>query len=102
MNPVVSKIQTLGKQVVPKDSRLVLFGSRARGDFRADSDWDLLIVLDKDRISASDYDNITYPFAELGWQIGEMINPIIYTKRDWESKSFSPFYKNVMREGITL
>ena len=34
MNPVVSKIQTLGKQVVPKDSRLVLFGSRARGDFR--------------------------------------------------------------------
>ena len=102
MNPVVSKIQSLGRQVVPKDSRLVLFGSRARGDFHDNSDWDLLILLNKDKISASDYDNITYPFAELGWQIGEMINPIIYTKSDWEKRSFTPFYKNVMKEGITL
>lgn len=102
MNPILSKIQSLGRQVVPKDSRLVLFGSRARGDFHDNSDWDLLILLNKDKISASDYDNITYPFAELGWQIGEMINPIIYTKSDWEKRNFTPFYKNVMKEGITL
>jgi predicted nucleotidyltransferase len=102
MNTVLSKIQSLGKQVVPEGSRLMLFGSRARGDFRADSDWDLLILLNKNKITSRDYDEITYPFAELGWQIGEMIHPIIYTKNDWEKKSFSPFYKNVMKEGITL
>ena len=102
MNPVVSKIQTLGRRIVPQDSRLMLFGSRARGDFRPESDWDLLILLNKDRISANDYDTISYPFAELGWEIGEMIHPIIYTQSEWERKSFSPFYKNVMKEGIVL
>ena len=102
MNPIVSKIQTLGRQVVPKDSRLVLFGSRARGDYHPGSDWDLLILLNKDRIAASDYDTISYPFVELGWEVGEMIHPIMYTQSDWEKKRFSPFYKNVMKEGITL
>ncbi len=102
MNPIVSQIQTLGRRVVPKDSRLMLFGSRARGDFRPESDWDLLILLNKDKISANDYDTISYPFAELGWEIGEMIHPIIYTQSEWERKSFSPFYKNVMKEGIVL
>ena len=102
MNPILSKIQSLGRQVVPRDSRLMLFGSRARGDFRPESDWDLLILLNKDKISATDYDTISYPFAELGWEVGEMIHPIIYTKSEWEKKSFSPFYKNVMKEGIEL
>ncbi len=102
MSSVVSKIQTLGKQVVPKGSRLVLFGSRARGDFHPELDWDLLILLNKDKISTNDYDTISYPFAELGWEIGEMIHPILYTQSEWEGKSFSPFYKNVMKEGIVL
>ena len=102
MNSIVSQIQSLKKQVVPDDSRLLLFGSRARGDYRSDSDWDLLILLNKERISANDYDNITYPFAELGWEVGEMIHPIIYTQSEWEKKSFSPFYKNVMKDSIAL
>jgi predicted nucleotidyltransferase len=28
--------------------KIILFGSRARGDFRPDSDWDFLVVIDKD------------------------------------------------------
>ena len=99
---VLEQIQSLGKRVIPKDGRLMLFGSRARGDYHAGSDWDLLILLNKDKISLSDYDNITYPFTELGWDIGEMINPIIYTQKEWEQRSFTPFYKNVTKEGITL
>lgn len=27
--------------------KFILFGSRARGDYRQDSDWDLLVVIDK-------------------------------------------------------
>ena len=30
-----------------KVDRIILFGSRARGDFREDSDWDILIVTEK-------------------------------------------------------
>lgn len=102
MNQVESRIKTLRRQVVPQDGRLVLFGSRARGDYRPDSDWDLLILLNKDKVTMSDYANISYPFAELGWEIGEEIHPIIYTQSEWEKRHFTPFYKNVMKEGIAL
>lgn len=91
----------LGKVQHPT-ARAILFGSRARGDARIDSDWDILILLDKDRVTAEDMDNISYPIREFGWDIDEMLNPIMFTTREWESKSFTPFYKNVMTEGIFL
>jgi predicted nucleotidyltransferase len=84
------------------DARVILFGSRARGDARKDSDWDLLILLDKNCITRDDIDNISYPTRELGWNLDEMINPIMYTTTEWEQKSFTPFYKNVMKEGVTI
>jgi len=28
--------------------KIILFGSRARGDFKPDSDWDFLVVLDRE------------------------------------------------------
>jgi predicted nucleotidyltransferase len=86
----------------PHYAHAILFGSRARGDARQDSDWDVLILLDKDRITSADMDDISYPIRELGWDIDEIINPIMYTTKDWEAKSFTPFYKNVMKEGIAL
>jgi len=38
--------------------KIILFGSRARGDFRPDSDWDFLVVIDKD-ISFSEKKSLT-------------------------------------------
>ena len=64
-------------------------------------DWDLLILLDKPRLVADDYD-ATYPFRELGWDIGEEISPHIYTKKQWSEWTFLPYYKNVERDKIVL
>ena len=40
------------KNIFKKDNikliKIILFGSRARGDFSKDSDWDFLIMIDKD------------------------------------------------------
>ena len=95
-------INDILKRNAPLKGKVILFGSRARGTARSDSDWDILILLDKDRITPSDIDNVSYPVRELGWNIGEMINPIMFTEKEWEMKSFTPFYKNVMKEGILL
>jgi len=52
------------------------------GDALQDSDWDILIVLDKERLMPNDYDTVTYPLTKLGWDIGTVINPIMYTKKE--------------------
>ena len=99
---VIENIREVAKTTLPKGSSLLLYGSRARGDAGKDSDWDLLILLDKPELSESDYDNISFPFTMLGWNIGEIISPQMYTKKDWESISFLPFYKNVEHDKIVL
>ena len=34
-------------------------------------------------------------FVELGWKLGAMINPVIYSEDDWEKRFFTPFYINL-------
>ena len=63
---VIENIREVAKTTLPKGSTLLLYGSRARGDAGKDSDWDLLILLDKPELSESDYDNISFPFTMLG------------------------------------
>jgi len=99
---VADGIDKILQEAAPRRGQAILFGSRARGDARLDSDWDVLILLDKDSITEADMDEISYPIRAFGWQIDEIINPIMYTTKEWNAKSFTPFYKNVMKEGVAL
>lgn len=76
---IIEKIQDLGRNVLPPNARLILFGSQARGDANADSDWDLLIILDKNEIQYEDFDTYAYPFVALGWKFGEYFSSKLYT-----------------------
>lgn len=50
----IKVIKGTAEEILPKDSKVILFGSRARNDAREDSDWDLLIILNKDKRNVSD------------------------------------------------
>ena len=76
---VIDSIRQVASTALPKGSTLLLYGSRARNDAHKGSDWDLLILLDKPEITDSDYDNVSFPFTMLGWNIGELISPQMYT-----------------------
>ena len=99
---ILSQIKATARKSVPTGSQVLLFGSRARGEARKDSDWDILIVLPKPVLQQSDYDQVSYPLVELGWILGERINPIVYTQNEWEVNRITPFYDNVQRDGISL
>ena len=69
-NKVLESIRQSLAQHLPSGGRAVLFGSQARGDARPDSDWDILIVLDKEKLETADYDTVSYPLTTLGWDLG--------------------------------
>lgn len=99
---VIERIKETADRILPEGASLWLYGSRARGDARPDSDYDLLILLDKEHISSADHDNYSYPLREMGWAINEEINPHIYPQKEWSTWDFVPFHDNVEEDKIIL
>ena len=83
---------------VPKGTSIWLYGSRARGTERDDSDWDVLILLDKKKIEQEDFDKISYPLIEFGWHFGADLSPQLYTRAEWKQMHNTPYCQNVERE----
>jgi len=80
-----------------------LFGSRARGDNRPDSDWDVLILIDNMDITNEIEDKFRDDLYNLELESGQIISTFIYSKTYWQNKLFfSPLYNNVKKEGIRL
>ncbi len=80
-----------------------LFGSRARGDSRSDSDWDIIILVDEPKVTNEIEDKFRDRLYDLELDSGQIISAFIYPKKYWNSiMSFSPLYKSVLREGIRL
>ena len=99
---VIQRIKELGREILPEGASLWLYGSRARGDARPDSDYDLLILLDKERIVNNDYDQYMIPLSDLGLAVGEDVRAHLYTKTDWSKWSFAPFNENVEEDKVVL
>ena len=102
MNQVIfNEIRSLKRQLIPTE-KLILFGSQARGDAREDSDWDLLVLLNKDKRGfIEEYDEYGYPFSKIGDKYGTCISVVIYNKKEWETRP-SVLKYNVEREGIEI
>ena len=98
---IFKEIQTLKRRILPNE-KVILFGSQARGNARPDSDWDLLVLLNKGKRNfIKDYNKYAYPFAELGLKHNTYISAKIYTVKDWEEHP-SIFKYNVEHDGIDI
>lgn len=99
---VIEHIKQTAARTLPQGASLWLYGSRARGDARPDSDYDLLILLDKDELSPEDSARYSYPLYFWGTGIGAEVNAHVYTKKDWHKWRFAPFNENVEEDKIVL
>ena len=95
-------LKSVAQKVLPSHVQAYLYGSRARGDAHEGSDWDILLVFDKDIIEQSDYDEISYPFTLFGWEKGENVIPVLFTKKEWESNYYTTFNQNVEHDRIPI
>ena len=99
---IVDKVKNILQRVAP-DAKAILYGSEARGESRIDSDIDVLVLLDKEKITLHDRQKITYPLYDVEFETGVIISPKVFSKKFWENElSFTPFYHNIMKEGVLL
>ncbi len=100
--------QTISKLIrsyvndIDSNAEIVLYGSRARGDERSDSDWDILILTNypTDLKTENTFRNKLY---DLELEIGESFSVFAYSKTEWHTRQrITPFYQNVNQEGIMI
>lgn len=85
------------------DSEIYLYGSRARGDSKIMSDWDLLILLDTANVSFEQETSLLNDIYDIELEAGEIISPLIYSKSDWnENHYFTPLFENIQKEGVRI
>jgi len=98
---IATRIRTEIKRIDPK-AKVILFGSRARGDARKDSDWDLLILIDSLDIRKKE-DLFRDKLFDLELETGEIISMFVYNNKDWTTRhKVTPLYRNIIREGVVL
>jgi uncharacterized protein len=84
-------------------AEIVLYGSHARGDFNAESDWDILVLLDEENVSKITEQKFRHDLFDIELEIGEPISVFVYSKKVWNSNyAITPFYQNINKEGILI
>jgi predicted nucleotidyltransferase len=97
---VIRFVDELKKTILPNLKNIILYGSRARGDFQRNSDYDFLVIL-----------------SEKNYEINEIIYDAGYIILDsyeklasctiWDEKEFSrkkdfSLGKNILKDGISV
>lgn len=87
MNPLFPEIREITEIIVREYSpdKIILFGSRARGDSRPDSDIDILVVSDREKVFAAQAG--AECAVETGRHFRSAGHSFLYTRR------FEPFQK---------
>lgn len=97
---VTNKVKETARYFDP-NAEVILFGSRARGDYRKDSDWDFLILTDlsvdwklKDKIRDKIFD------TELETETA--IFSLVKNREEWKQTNFLEINQNIFQDGIKI
>jgi len=98
---IAKRIRTSIETIDPK-AQVIIFGSRARGDAKEESDWDILILTENPvtyEIERSFRNNL----FDLEIETGEVFSTFVYQNYIWENRhKVTPLYQNIKREGVRI
>lgn len=83
---------------------VILYGSYARGDYREDSDIDIMILLDLSDMDIKQYRHeLSGETFDFNMEHDIDIKPIAKSQQHFQNwVDVYPFYANIKREGVTL
>ena len=82
-------------------AEVILFGSRARGEAHAESDFDLLAVT-PEQVRQKDKGMYYYPIMESEMEHQELLCMHFISRERWGGRSNHPFLRVIAREGVRL
>jgi predicted nucleotidyltransferase len=89
-------------ETIDSKAQVIIFGSRARGDAKKESDWDILILTEfpvSIEIERSFRNNL----FDLEIETGEVFSTFVYQKDIWNTRhKVTPLYRNIKREGVRI
>jgi predicted nucleotidyltransferase len=101
-DPVVALFLDRTREIRSAGARFLLFGSRARGDGRPDSDYDVLVVLPKRDPDTKSrlYDAV----MDVLWETDCLVSLKVFDRAPYDRLAAipTPFMGNVAREGIQI
>lgn len=86
---------------IDKNATVVLFGSRARKDFREDSDWDFLILTSStpdEKLKRKLRDKL----FDTELETEQVISTIIHSYEDWQNLSVTTLFQLIEKEGFKI
>jgi uncharacterized protein len=100
---IIEQIKQTVLHVEP-EAQVYLFGSRARGDFRDDSDWDLLIVLPR-KFDYHYKQRIIHNLNDIEIVNHEIFNVIVKESNFWLNDNMlhtTQIYQSIQKDKVLL
>ena len=103
-NIVYQFSQELKNIIDKKLSKIIVYGSYARGDYNRNSDIDIMILVKMSNSDIKKIENQVYDLAfEIEMNTGIDISPIIKNEDEYKYwLDTLPFYKNISDEGVVV
>lgn len=80
--------------------KIILFGSRARGDSTEFSDYDFIIIFNE--VTPQIKEKVRDLAGEMLYNYNLVFSIFPFTEEDLQRKRYSPFIMNVKKEGVTV
>lgn len=89
--------------LIHPEAQVVLYGSAARGERTADSDYDVLVLTNR-RLSSVEERELDRAIYDLQVEKGVVLSAIVCPEEEWRDPILqaSPYRKNVLREGVII
>jgi predicted nucleotidyltransferase len=80
--------------------KIILFGSRARGEHSQESDYDFMLILDK--VTKKDKEFVDKLESKMLLSHFVLFSTFLFDENELISRRYEPFVMNIKREGIIL